>query len=146
MTEDEKLITADERQNPLIPTKRPKISFRLVPLDELPSDEEIGPPRPEAALVRSIRDFGVWQSVALVDLCPWLAYDEENDCERTPNRYEIVGGRRRIQAARQAGLVRIPAMVGDGRDGTALDALAALDVSLNATATKNELAYLERIE
>lgn len=123
-------MTETATQNPLLPGEPPKAEFRTVPLDELPTDEEIGPPRPEPALVRSIRDYGVWQPVAL--------YVKTR--EVLPPKLEIVGGRRRIQAARAAGLREIPAMVGLDPEG-----VAALDVGLNATAAKNELAYLDRL-
>jgi len=80
----------------LIPTEQAEPEHRDLQLDFLPPDEELlsDPPSPE--LIRSIREFGVLQPIIVLD---------------KPGAWVVAAGRRRIKAARAAGLQFIPALI-----------------------------------
>lgn len=83
----------------LIPDAPPDpadLAVELIPLDQLPPDANLPGNAPAPAFVDSIRRFGLLQPIIVI-----------------PNGhgYQIAAGRRRIKAARAAGLERIPALI-----------------------------------
>lgn len=79
--------------------------------DSIPDVRTIAPPpEADAALLATIRAFGVLQPVLL---------------RPQGNRYEIVAGRRRVRFAREAGLTEIPAEIRKMTDAEALEAQVA---------------------
>jgi len=124
-------MTTEEVQSLLPEAPNTEVEYRELFLDRLPSDEEIGPPPPTRGLIESIKMFGIRQPIAVY---------YRPTVKNKPGGYEIIGGRRRVQAARAVGLQLIPAMVGNDPAG-----MAALDVQMNATQKPNEFAYLARV-
>jgi ParB/RepB/Spo0J family partition protein len=78
----------------LLPSQPPAIIERQIPLDELPS--ELEGPVPDSAFVRSVERFGVQQPIVVVAV---------------QGGYQLLDGRKRVFAAREAGLSTIPARV-----------------------------------
>src|SRR4029434_5271358 len=91
----------------LIPAARITLAHRDVPLAEFPPNDELMGPAPDRALVDSVRDFGVLDPVLL----------ERHESLRRP--YVVRDGRRRIKAARLAGLTSVPAVVLPPQEGLA---------------------------
>lgn len=119
-------IEGAEGQPTLLPNEpNTECEMWWVQLDRLPTDEMLGPLKPDKSLKESVAMFGVRQPVPLV----WDGAD-----------YTVVGGRRRIQAARAVGMSQIPALVGTDSEG-----MAALDAHLNSTVKPNPFSYLNVI-
>ena len=121
----------DEReaafQLPLIPEERFIPVSMTVPLNEI--DVPASTPAPMRDLTESIRLLGVFQPVAL---------------RLATVGYEVVEGRRRVLAARQAGLTHIPALVYDG--SVPRQVIASMTLTGNMVRRSNPLAELEAIE
>jgi ParB-like nuclease domain len=140
-------MLSNEQEIRLLPEEpNTDADFRWIELSDLPRLDDLGPPKPTKDLLESIRNFGIRQPVALVELT---------------DRFDVIGGRRRIQAAwilykeweheqREESVEdpspmdcpywRVPAMVGQDPEG-----MHVLDVQLNSTAKPNEFAYLDSI-
>ncbi|GEM_PF-2624629 len=115
-------------QIPLLPETPLEFSSRDVPLASLPADAAMLGAAPDPALVASIRRHGVLQPVLLL---------------RTVGGALVVAeGRRRVKAARLAGLDVIPARVADGDD----DLAAAFALVAHGTRHDNPAAELDAIE
>jgi ParB family transcriptional regulator, chromosome partitioning protein len=85
-----------EIQMSLLPQTRPTPIQQWIELSKLPSDHALIGPDPDAAFIRSVKDFGILQSVVIA----------EKD-----GHYRVLAGRRRVKAARAACLTMIPALV-----------------------------------
>lgn len=85
-------------QSRLVP-ERIAAEARRVALADLPPDERLEGPAPDAAFVRSVQNFGLLNPVTL------LASDNGT------THWYVAAGRRRIKAARAAGLSEIEAQV-----------------------------------
>jgi ParB/RepB/Spo0J family partition protein len=116
------------RQYTLLPETPPKFSAQEVPLDALPADAAMLGTPPDPGLVASIRQHGVLQPVLLIRAGSGALW--------------VAEGRRRIKAARLAGMPAIPAWVTDGEDGLA----AALGLVTHGTRRDNPAAELDAIE
>jgi ParB/RepB/Spo0J family partition protein len=115
-----------EVQRPLLPEEPVQPEFFSALLDQI----DVGiSPTPAADLIQSIRLLGVFQPVALV---------------RRGRRFTVAEGRRRVLAAREAGLVYIPAVVYP--EHTPLNVAAAMTLTGNTARRPNPLAELEAIE
>lgn len=112
----------------LLPDVPPTFTPEFVALDDLPMDEEIVGPAPDPALVASVRRHGIFQPILLV--------------QDGNGRLSVAEGRRRIKAARQAGLTAIPALITDGEAMLA----AAVGLVTHGTRRDNPAADLEAIE
>lgn len=88
----------------LLPEERPEIEYRTILLSSLPDDDALLGPAPTLQLVEDVRRFGVVVPIAVV---------QRPSRKNKPGGYEVVAGRRRIKAARLAGLDEIPARVVD---------------------------------
>ena len=99
-----------------------------VPLEDLPPDAALPGPGPDPALLASVRRDGVLQPVLLI--------------RDHGGVLRVADGRRRVRAARAAGLTAVPAWVADG-DGALAGALALL---VHGTRRDNPVAELEAIE
>jgi len=116
------------------PEKVPIYLDEMVPVDELPPDEELAGPAPTADLVDSIRRWGIQVPVLL------------HPVPGTNDDWRVVSGRRRIKAARLIGLEDVPARIvvcGDEQDGWVPDVLTLM---AHATQHHNPVADLEAIE
>jgi ParB/RepB/Spo0J family partition protein len=89
-------MTEQNQQLTLIPDERVEPKYKDVPLTELPGDEQLPGEAPDRAFVESVERFGVLQPVVLL---------------KAAKGYEVAAGRRRVKAARAAGLMKIPARV-----------------------------------
>lgn len=115
------------KQVRLLPEERPQLTFNMVALHTLPSDEELEGLEPSKALIQHIRDVGVTTPVLL---CMTTGN------KRKPGTLKVVEGRRRIKAARRIGLDVIPAVwVSESELGTL--SAAALTVASNALRSDN---------
>lgn len=121
-------MAAQPTQPLLFPETPSCFLLEEVPLEQLPADESIAGPAPSPALLASVQRDGILQPVLLV-----RTYGE---------RYLIAEGRRRIKAARAAGLTQIPAWVTEGDIAYA----AALGLVSHAVRKDNPAAELESIE
>lgn len=90
----------------LTPEKPPVFVDERIPLEELPDDEQLIGPPPDKALVDSIRRYGIIDPIIIEDI-------ERGDgvCF-----YQVTDGRRRVKAARLAGLEQVPARIYDYGD------------------------------
>ena len=112
-------------QQTLLPVERAEAEQRTVPLSALPpNDELIGDP-PDAALIASIAHWGLLQPVVLF---------------AGRHGYCVAAGRRRVKAARAAGLEEIPAMV--FQEGYSADAVTIIE---NDRRSRNAVADLDAI-
>jgi ParB-like chromosome segregation protein Spo0J len=93
----------------LLPAKPPVIVERKIPLDELP--QELEGPVPDSAFVRSVERFGVQQPITVVAI---------------KGGYKLLDGRKRVFAAREAGLTSIPAEVNSAEDWRAPELLTLI--------------------
>lgn len=103
------------------------LDYARVALSALPPDEELLSPPPTAGLIASVRDLGVLEPIGV-----------------RPNGhgYAVLYGRRRIKAARAAGLETIPAMVAPGLGAVAADVAALAE---NAHRSANDLMALDKV-
>lgn len=122
------MMAAQPTQPRLFPDTPSRFLLAEVALEQLPADEGIAGPAPSPALLASVLRDGILQPVLLV-----RSYGE---------RYLIAEGRRRIKAARAAGLTNIPAWVTEGDIAFA----AALGLVSHAVRKDNPAAELESIE
>ena len=90
----------------LLPVQPPSITERKIPISELPS--EIDGPVPDSAFIRSVERFGVQQPITVLAV---------------KGGYQLLDGRKRVFAAREAGLVTIPAEVVSATDWRAPELL-----------------------
>jgi ParB/RepB/Spo0J family partition protein len=81
-------------QQSLIPEQRIEIGYQLIKIDELP--KTINGPEPDAAMVRSVKSLGILQPLLLAD---------------RGKGFEVLDGRRRLLAAREAELTKVPCIV-----------------------------------
>jgi ParB/RepB/Spo0J family partition protein len=81
-------------QQSLIPEQRIEVGYQLIKIDELP--KTINGPEPDAAMVRSVRSLGILQPLLLAD---------------RGKGFEVLDGRRRLLAAREAELPKVPCIV-----------------------------------
>jgi ParB family chromosome partitioning protein len=93
----------------------------------LPPDAELYGESPDRSFIQSIKSFGIMTPI-LVEDTQYLPYN-------------VIAGRRRIKAARAAGLTHIPAMVYP--HGTITDVLTLIE---NAERSQNAVSDLESIE
>ena len=108
------------------------VGIQSVPLAKLHDDPEGPPPTP--ALVASVRKFGVVMPIAVV---------ERPTKGKRPGGYDVIDGRRRVRAARQAGLERIDARVyAPGQ----VPSTEVLSLSMNTLRSGNPIAELEAVE
>lgn len=117
-------MNAQEGQLVLIPEERPEGRPQYISLDELPPDEELVG-TPTAEFVESVRRYGVLQPIVIWD---------------RGDSYGVAAGRRRVKAARQVGLERVPAVVVDGADP------ATIALIENRQRTRNPLSDLEAVK
>jgi len=119
---------SDKKQKELVdilkredqPTKLERINVR----EQLPAHLP-GPP-PTAGMIRSVKLLGVRSPIQVA---------------KHGNGYTVVDGRRRVMAARAAGLNFVPAIVvGGGRQG------AVSTIALNENRSENPLAELDAIQ
>ncbi len=112
----------------LLPDEPLDFTHTLVCLHDLPCDDDLIGPRPDPALVASIRRVGVHQPVIVV--------------ATSDGALRVVEGKRRVKAARAAGLAAIPAWLtrADGPVPVALTLVA------HATRRANPAADLDAIE
>lgn len=82
-----------------------KMAHAAIALDDLPPDDALASPPPSAAMLASVRAYGVLQSIIVALREPL----ESNAAAR----YDVVAGRRRGKAARAVGLSTIDAVVFD---------------------------------
>jgi ParB/RepB/Spo0J family partition protein len=129
-------MDAEQQQPRLVPEVRPKVEDVTVPLADLPPDERLECDEPGDDLVRSIGEFGLFHPIGLVEV-PY--HNDEGDVEFG---YDLVFGRRRIKAARKAGLEMIPARVFIGM--TLFEAQTAA-VQENAVRSRNLLVDYQAI-
>lgn len=80
-------------------TQMPEPEYRLLALDDLEPDDGLLSPPPTASMVASVQRHGVLEPILVEE-------PQAGDW-----RYTVVAGRRRVKAARAAGLVLAPAMV-----------------------------------
>jgi ParB/RepB/Spo0J family partition protein len=78
----------------LLPLQPPQVEERRIPLDQL--TEELEGPVPENAFLLSVQRLGVQQPIVVV---------------AQKGGYRVLDGRKRVFAAREAGLAEIPAVV-----------------------------------
>jgi ParB/RepB/Spo0J family partition protein len=105
----------------------PAANLRVLELHDLPKNLP-GPP-PTAAMIRNVKAVGVLQPITV----------ELVDADKAT--YRVVDGRRRVMAAREAGLSRIHALV---RQVTPVQRAAAT-IALNELRSENPLGELEAI-
>lgn len=114
-----------EWQLELIPEQLPDVEPIQVHLEELPADQELvgDPPTPE--FVESVRKFGV--------LWPVVLYDKGG-------HLFVADGRRRVKAAREVGLVTIPAIIVGGANPNVLAIIG------NRQRSRNSISDLRAIK
>lgn len=130
---------AEQSTLSLLPEAPPDTVFARVALSELPPDAALGPIQPDAQMRASVAALGVLQPVVLRfrgDPAP----DADEELE---GPFDVGTGRRRIMAARAAEQGDIPALIVPA--ATPDHVVAAIDVALNVTPDKNELAYYDRV-
>jgi ParB-like chromosome segregation protein Spo0J len=127
--------TTTEPRPRLLPEAPPRATMRPIRLAALPADEALPGPPPDRGLRESVAALGVLQPVLL---------EAGRD-----GAYRVRDGRRRVKAARAAGLEAVPALVvgpEDGADGAPWG--DALTLAAHATRRDNlaaELGALERL-
>lgn len=109
----------------LYPAHAPKGKTLEVVLDSLP--KTLPGPRPTAAFVRSVQRIGVVKPIVLV--------------ERESGTYDLRDGRRRVLAAREAGLTSIKAVLYTKEDVRP----ELLTLTLNAQRSDNAVAELDAL-
>jgi len=112
----------------LFPERPPELEAEEIALQDLPADLALLGPPPDAALVASIRQCGVLQPVLLL--------------RAGSGALLVADGRRRVKAARAAGLETVPARVAP--DDGSLNAL--LSLVTHGTRHDNPAAELDAIE
>lgn len=120
-------------QPPLSPEIRPTPRNLKVDLDMLPPDEDLISQPPTAEFLRSIDTFGVQTPIILIDLSIGMM-----------TTYEVAAGRRRIKAARAAGLTQIPARVYKQGDLNP-DVISLIENEQRSANLKNDFAAIERL-
>lgn len=96
----------------LLPAERVEATDAQVPLAQLPGNLELIGPDPTPALVQSVEHLGVITPVVLVRWQEAVYRNEDGKALSQPmDRYNVIAGRRRIKAARLAGLETVPARV-----------------------------------
>lgn len=93
----------------LLPSRPPVIVERKIPLSELTMN--LDGPVPDAAFVRSVERFGVQQPVVVVKI---------------QDGYQLLDGRKRVFAAREAGLSEIAAVINSAEDWRAPELLTLI--------------------
>lgn len=120
--------TASAAPLSLFPERLPELEAEEIALDDLPADLALLGPPPDAALVASIRQCGVLQPVLLL--------------RAGSGALLVVDGRRRVKAARAAGLESLPARVAPDDDSLT----ALLSLVTHGTRHDNPAAELDAIE
>lgn len=118
-----------DSQLPLVPDKPVVFVSDRIPLDELPPDVALIGPPPTKALVESIRRLGIIDPVIVEDL---------------EHSYAVTDGRRRVKAARAAGLTHVPARIyGCSYEDGWMP--SALSIVTHATRAENPVSEYEAI-
>src|SRR5579859_4603336 len=126
-------------QAALLPAARPEILSLLIDLADLPTDDTIDSQPPERSLVESIVVFGIQQPITV------MVKDDPTKSVQVVE-YVLIDGRRRVKAARAAGLTNIPARIVLGDIGQTLTpGMQALSVQLNTVRRDNPLADLRNL-
>lgn len=115
-------------EQPLVPR------LRHVRLDRLPPDEELVGPPPDRSLVESIKHLGLLEPVLLTG--------SSKPDDRAHSGLRVLDGRRRVKAARRAGLREIPCLVVE----TAGLVGSTVAVAKHATRRDNLAAELAAVE
>jgi ParB/RepB/Spo0J family partition protein len=126
----------------LFPEERGEGVARRVPLECLPEDSDLLCPPPDKGLVESVRRLGVLQNIILRA----RFYEDSSVLGglRIDLPYEVVAGRRRIMAARAAGLPDVPALVYPSDYGT-LEVLAVAENAQRGANRPQELTHLQAL-
>lgn len=114
----------------LIPDKPIKFEFEIIPLADLPPDEELTGGAPCAALRDDVARNGVHTPILVTG--EW-------------DGHKVMAGRRRIKAARMAGLETIPALVAIDNGWNSVHA-AVVSISDHATRKENAAQELRDIK
>lgn len=116
----------------LAPEKTPEPEDLLIDLRLLPPSEQLAGQDPDSKFIESVRKLGVLNPVLIAD-----------GTTTESLRYRLLDGRRRVKAAREAGLESIPARL------IAVDAWhgeAVLTLTANQQRSENAVSELEAIE
>lgn len=122
-------------QLPLIPAQRYDGQLRRIPVEWLPPDTELISPPPTAALIESVKRSGVQT--------PVLLFVRKLRSEYSAQDSFLVGaGRRRIKAARKAGVKTVPAVIWE----VGQMSIEFVTLTENAQRSDNLLAALQAID
>jgi ParB/RepB/Spo0J family partition protein len=110
-----------EKQPSLLPQDPPKSQRKKIALDDLPANSKLVCPEPSSTLIDSIKAIGV--------MCPIILAASERG-EKTV--FNVADGKRRVKAAREAGLKELDAVIYQADD------LTPEIITITAHATRKE--------
>lgn len=116
----------------LTPEKPPVVVDERIPVDELP--EILVGPEPDAALLRSIKRYGILDPVLVI----------ETPSSGSGTHYRIADGRRRVKAARKLGIEKVPARIVDDAEIPWMGNV--ITIASHATRKANPMSEYEAIK
>jgi ParB/RepB/Spo0J family partition protein len=124
------------KQKSLIPEDAPKSERRAIPLALLPVDSDLPGPAPTAQFIENVERFGVLENIVVV---------ERPSKSSKAGGFDVIDGRRRVKAARAAGLDRVPAIVYGAQDGKWREVLTLATNTLRSDNPVSELVAIESL-